>query len=91
MDGPDLLRRGVESHRPVPEEDRLVQHRLHIVDQMGGEQDAPRVVHGVHQLPQDLPPGYRVHAAQRLIQQIELGLPLEQEEQFQLFRLSHGM
>ena len=65
----------------VFQEHRLVQHRFHILDEVGGEDDRgiPAVVgeDGV----QDVIPCRRVHAADGFIQQIEPGVPAHGEDE----------
>ena len=79
-------------HPSVFQEHGLVQHPLHIPDQVGGDEHRAVFVvvgeNGIH----NVVPGRRVHPGDGLIQQVQLGLPAHHQSQLELLlgALGHG-
>ena len=78
-------------HPRGDEHDEVVTDPLEVGDQMRGEHDADPVLgHDLHQALQELPPGQRVQARDRLVEQQQLGPLGDREGQGELGALAAG-
>ncbi|CAN4028197.1 Immunity protein 17, partial [Dysosmobacter welbionis] len=72
---PDLIHRGLEHHLALIDENDLVQNLFHIGDQVGGDNHCRLGIVIADDGGEDVVPGGGVHAADGLIQQIQLCRP----------------
>ena len=91
MGGQDRVEVAGELHARVDQHDQVVAGPLEVGDQVRGEHDAELVLgDGLHQVLQELAPGERVEAGDRLVEDQQLGALGDAERQRQLRALAAG-
>ena len=81
----DLIHRLLQQNAALVDEDHVVQHVLHVGDQVGGDHQGGILIIIAENGVDDIVPGGGVHAADGLVQQIQPGPPAHDQDQLHLF------
>ena len=80
----------LKDHLAIADKYHLIQHPLHIRDQVCGDQHSPFRIVVVQNRRQDIVPGRRVHPCDGFIQEIQFCLPAHNQNQLHLFLRPFG-